>query len=157
MSLIRTATLKDVEIIIQLWKEMMKYHSEMSPLFYLAEDSEKYYRMYLVNSLNNPEVLYTVSENDGFPSGYARGSIVNRAPIFEKRRIGMINEIFVLPQFRNSGLGSELTKSLTKWFNTKGIEYIELEVAWENKAGIEFWKRLGFTNFKIKMSRENDK
>ena len=101
---------------------MMEYHVKMSPLFNLSDESEKFYRMYLVNSMNNPEVHYCISELEGVPTGYVRGSITHRAPIFEKRRIGMINEIYVQPEFRGAGAGRGLTEGILSWFNDKGIE-----------------------------------
>ena len=150
---VRFGNLNDVENIIRLWKGMMYYHVKFSPLFNLCEDPEKFYKMYLVNSLNNPEVAYGVIYDETETIlGYVRGSIIFRAPIFEKRRIGMINEIFVPTEHRRKGLGRKLTEFIFNWFNGKGVEYIELEVSSGNSDSVKFWNSLGFTNYKLKMS-----
>lgn len=150
---VRFGNLNDVENIIRLWKGMMYYHVKFSPLFNLCEDPERFYKMYLVNSLNNPEVAYGVIHDETETIlGYVRGSIIFRAPIFEKRRIGMINEIFVPTEHRRKGLGRKLTGFIFNWFNGKGVEYIELEVSSGNSDSVKFWNSLGFTNYKLKMS-----
>lgn len=157
MYTIRKGTLSDTEEIKALWKRMMNYHVSLSNQFSLDENADQFYQIYLVNSLNNPKVNYTVAydKQETKMLGYIRGAVTLRAPIYANRKIGRISEIFVLPEFRGKGLGVSLTNKIKEWFKKKGIFDIELEVASLNHYGIEFWKNQGFYEFKTIMRNKN--
>jgi ribosomal protein S18 acetylase RimI-like enzyme len=65
-------------------------------------------------------------------------------------KIGMINDMFILYDYRRRGVGKLLYDELKKWFAFKQLEYIELTVHVHNKIGQEAWAKYGFSTALLK-------
>lgn len=152
---IQKGELKHKDRILGCWRLMMEEHKNYSPLFRVTKDSDSKYLNYLVGSLKSDNVIYgiAIATDTSDIMGYIRSSIVNRAPIFQFSRIGMINEIFIMNQFRNSGLGTALVNWTIPWFRERKVEYLEIEVAAQNIQGIRFWQKHEFKQYKLKLGR----
>lgn len=51
------------------------------------------------------------------------------------------------PEFRASGLGSQVCQSLASWCQSRGAMSIRLGVVEDNSAGLRFWQKSGFEEF----------
>ncbi len=68
---------------------------------------------------------------------------------FKEKNKLWINSIVLEPEYRNMGYGTEAIKLLfARLKNIKGICHAYLSVMEENKRGIDFWKKNGFTVFR---------
>lgn len=57
------------------------------------------------------------------------------------RKFGLISNVFVLPDYRNKGLGSKLIKHVIQWAKKEKFESL---VLWHTERSISFYKRAGF-------------
>lgn len=72
------------------------------------------------------------------------GKLQGGCTIFEKDGFGYIEEIYVLPEKRRSGLSKEIIKYIFNYFFSKGLNKTRLEV-WElNKRAVELYKSFGY-------------
>ncbi len=74
--------------------------------------------------------------------------------IFKPQRTGYIADLFVEEQNRKAGAGSELVRQALNWFGENQIELVYLQVLSENRAGVEFWQKQGFSGYRMLMRKK---
>ncbi|HCY00407.1 MAG TPA: hypothetical protein DG754_09740 [Bacteroidales bacterium] len=147
---IRKANLHDIEQVTKYGLILLKQHSELDPYFTPIGTVDKVYRNFLERCLSSEDRLLLVAENNGKLVGYAAGEIQARSPIFKITKNGYINDVFVKGEFRKLGVAKKFLIELKKWFESKGIEYIELSVLAKNEIGKKTWAKFGFNAYEIK-------
>jgi ribosomal protein S18 acetylase RimI-like enzyme len=55
---------------------------------------------------------------------------------------------------RRKGVGTLLVESAVEWFESCGINKVELEVAEANEGGLAFWRSQGFGDFQRMLLRK---
>ena len=103
--------------------------------------SEKDWLKGLLKGIRKNETVYYLAEKEG--------KIVASADL---RRIGdgldsahlRIFGVTVLNEYRNKGLGTQLTRMLIEWAKKKKIDFIELSVYEKNPDAKRLYERLGF-------------
>jgi ribosomal protein S18 acetylase RimI-like enzyme len=148
---IREAKIDDVHKIFNLIDKLMDYHLKLDDYYKLLSSSEDIYKEYFENLIKSDNSLVLVVEDNGVIVGFLAGKIENRPPVFEVKRRGWIDSIFVLEDYRVQGIGKELTRKMLEWFKRRGISYVELSVDSRNEIGQEVWKTLGFKTWKKMM------
>ncbi len=63
---------------------------------------------------------------------------------FKEGVYGEINEIYVIPEWRNRGIGKRIIEHALSWFKDKGVRTIRVEVLASNDEAIRFYKKFGF-------------
>lgn len=61
-------------------------------------------------------------------------------------RVGLIDELFVLPNHRDRGLGTAAMELAERSCRERGIRAVQLEVSRANARGQELYRRLGFAD-----------
>jgi ribosomal-protein-alanine N-acetyltransferase len=67
-----------------------------------------------------------------------------------------VNLVFVRPDRRRGGLATELLREFAVRARVAGTQHVELSVDVSNTAATAIWRRLGFTEFAIKLSTPLD-
>lgn len=65
-------------------------------------------------------------------------------PIETPKTCGCINGIYIVPEERKSGLGTQLFNHAVDWFKNQGIHYLELYHMINDERAGNFWKKMGF-------------
>jgi ribosomal protein S18 acetylase RimI-like enzyme/acyl carrier protein len=65
--------------------------------------------------------------------------------------VGEISYIYVLPNWRRSGIARRLVKDMQNWFVERKVSSIELQVLAGNSGARDFWKRLEFSEELVQM------
>lgn len=86
--------------------------------------------------LQNDDTLIVVAEDDGEVVGFAHGVWA--------RRTGHILRVYVDPDNRGEGLGSELLAAVRDSLIKRGSDRIQAMVLAENEAGNQFYRDAGF-------------
>ena len=80
--------------------------------------------------------------------GYAAGTL---------RPEGLVlGPVYVLPDYRRSGVGLQLLSEIERWATTARIPLVEVSVAIDNEAGIRFLERAGYRSRRVLMVRDAD-
>ncbi|MGB3148106.1 MAG: GNAT family N-acetyltransferase [Paracoccaceae bacterium] len=93
--------------------------------------------------------LITGSRNDlllnaeGPPSAYLYAT-TRIVPNAQRGAVGSIEEVFVAPEQRKSGLANLLVQEATAALKARGAHRIQLRVLANNTAGRRFWQTMGF-------------
>lgn len=103
----------------------------------------------------NEQYIYVAEENEKIV-----GFIT--AEIFKKKawytvQLGSINNIFVLEEYRNQGIGKALMKTAIEALKEAGITNIQLDTYNKNSNSIKFYEGLGFEKCNLQMLYQEDK
>ena len=83
---------------------------------------------------------------DGSPQPTYCGTVQG---IFDKARIGAIQNLGILPEYRNAGLGATLLLQALSGFQQAGAQRVYLEVTAQNQHAIRLYRRIGFVTVRI--------
>ncbi|MEM4166664.1 MAG: GNAT family N-acetyltransferase [Candidatus Bilamarchaeaceae archaeon] len=142
---IRKATKKDLKTLIELSDQLLLDHAKrFSTGPKLAKDFHtpkvKYYR----SLMTKRNAVFFVAEEKGTVVGFILGKEGKDPPIFAETRIGKIEELYILPKFRDKGIGRRLFAELKKWFKKRKYKTIEITFYSENKKAKRLYYKLGF-------------
>ena len=136
---IRKAELADLELVYELIKKLLiELGEEASSLGYITTDT--------INKLmqnNTTTVLLAVDENDN-ALGFA--TLTETQAIYAGGNYGVIDEMYVEPEYRNLQLGKALIDAIKEIGKEKGWNRIDVtaptEKRWERT--VQFYEREGF-------------
>jgi GNAT superfamily N-acetyltransferase len=152
--LIRKAKLKDLHQVSKHAVSMLKYHHTLDPYFAPAKNVQEVYQKFFKKCIYSKNKLLLVAEENNKIVGYALGALGLRAPVFQIRKVGLINDVFVEKDFRKLGLAKQFLLELNKWFKSKKLKHVELTVHSENEIGKKAWAKSGFKGYMIKERTE---
>ncbi|MEA3337683.1 MAG: GNAT family N-acetyltransferase [Chloroflexota bacterium] len=87
---------------------------------------------------------------DGNLAGFAGAEILTLHGAYAPKKILHVSAVYVLPEFRNAGMGESLLKDLLNWGREANCAEAELNVVEANPAAT-LYQKLGFTLFQQKL------
>jgi len=151
--IIRFAQKSDLPAIADLAREMIDYHHALDP-YYKAAAGYVNLEGDLGKELTDKNSLFLIAEQNKEILGYFRGSVDPSPNYVEPEKIGVVYDLFVTEKQRGRSIGSRLLDEALSWFKKKKAKNIELNVDTRNPAGIAFWKRHGFADYKLRLRRD---
>ncbi len=106
--------------------------AELERQYFTVPWSEKQ----LLESLENPDYLFLVLEEEGKIAGYAG--------LVQAMDEGDVTNIVLAEPYRGRGLGKTLVKALLEAGQKRGIREFTLEVRVSNECAIHVYEKLGF-------------
>lgn len=141
---IRNAREQDLDMIIELWKELMDFHKVRDPHFSRSSDGHENFLEFISGHISSESSRVLVAEHDGIIVGYCLAFIANYPPVFENVEYGQIADLAVTEKYRRTGVGEKLCREVQKWFRERKIQRIELRVAVTNEVSTSFWRKMGY-------------
>lgn len=81
------------------------------------------------------------------------GEIVGQVELelreFEGRQIGYVHLFYLVPAYRDRGLGADMYHYAKSFFQKHGVEEMHLRVSPSNTRAIRFYEKLGFERVRI--------
>jgi len=148
---LRTATIDDLDSLVELWWESSHYHQDLDPRFQYATDAENASREFITKQLESDDSCHWVAQVDDDIVGYVEAMVIMRPPIHEERRTGFLGSIYVKSDARQKGIGTKLWYLARDWLVTKEIATISLSVAAQNPQAIKFWKKFNFREIMMRL------
>lgn len=128
---------EEVEIIKNLWEKNRQYHENTSEYFKQAYRFIRFDdRIKAFGEFDKDTMKITVVGNNGKYIGYCISTITDEN--------GELASLHVDEKYRGNGIGKELVDIHIEWMNEKKCKVIGVTVSQENKATINFYKKLGF-------------
>ena len=150
---IRHATKTDLIEIVKMATEMAELHHKLDA-YYKPASQYKNLEEDLEKELGDKDGLMLVAEDGRRIVGYFRGSVEKAPDYISAKKIGVIYDLFVKPDYRKGGTGKKLMDAAMDWFNTRKVKNIELSVDARNADAINFWKKSGFSAYKLRLRRD---
>ena len=87
-------------------------------------------------ALDGDEVIgYSISEIKDPPRGSTR------------TEYGYIHHMAITEKYRHTGVGEKMFNEILKWFKSKGMGRIELDITSKNYVSSSFWGKFGFKEY----------
>jgi GNAT superfamily N-acetyltransferase len=147
--LIRIGTEADLDAFFELYWISSLEHTHYSGRLDTLKPKEKC-QEYIINRqrelLSDSNYFFFVAEDKKKAIGMITGHVGERdeSRIYKIERIGFIDEVCVHPNYRTSGIGRKLLKTILDKLYAEGVEFVGVGVAFKNPA-FHFYKTCGFT------------
>ncbi|HEV7852001.1 MAG TPA: GNAT family N-acetyltransferase [Mycobacterium sp.] len=150
---LRNGNADDLDFVGPLWVAVHHRHCESMPeLAPYVDDAETWSarRTLYEGLLAKPETLLLIALVDEQPIGYGLTHVMPVADSWIEDtwrtgdRIGEIESLSVLPEYRGSGLGSELLERLEAHLHDLGVEDVILGALAGNDHAIRLYERRGY-------------
>jgi len=153
---LRPATPEDVPAVLPMVAQLAALHEQWDPQRYdYRPDVLEMYRRWLTARAEDRRSVFLVAEREpGKLVGFLIGTIEATIPIYRLRETGYIHDIWIDPEYRNEGLGRQLTMLAIEKFRQLGMKQVRLETATANEAARAMFKSCGFRVSSIEMLAE---
>ena len=148
--LIRKATIWDTQDITKMWSEMQ---DEIAIPYRTADDREME-RFYfgVIARLQRSDWHILIAEDGNKPAGFIMGNIL-RYEYGNSDIIGNCDHLFVKPEYRGSGIGSQLITELNNWAKISGATIAEFTTVYDEKL-IRKWQHRGYIPSQVIYTKE---
>lgn len=145
---IRKATISDLKTIQKLNLELCKKESKdfdptINYKWSLSKEAEKYFN----SRINKGCALVAFDGKKCI--GYLVGGISYLESFRKPMKIIELDNMFIVENYRSSGIGTKLTKEFLKWAKVKKADRVKVLVSAQNVGALEFYKRNGFEDYNI--------
>src|SRR5215208_3328498 len=163
---IRTGSADDLDLLEPLWVAVHHQHAETMPQLapYVSDAETWRVRKALYEELvGKADTLLLLAFADETAVGYGVAHVIAVEDTWipdtwaTGTRIGEIESLSVLPQFRGSGLGSELLGRLEAHLHERGAHDLILGALPGNTDAIRLYERRGYQPTWIYLSRFKDR
>ena len=148
--IIRAYTPEDIAALVRHKARLTSQHNALDPDYYApspAADEE--FGNYLQKRINDADFKVFVAKEGGNCIGYVMGWIEQRPPIYRKRKVGYLSNIFVDEAHQKQEVGAQLYRALETWFQERKVDYIEIRADARNSAAMKSFKKYGFKELSV--------
>ena len=117
----------------------MIFTAEYSPSLYRTWDEYE-----VISMFNSDSELCLVAEHGGSTVGFALGTTVDKH--HSAWKYGYLVWLGVCPKAQKLKVGQQLFKEMKRRMRAQGVRMIIIDTDADNKAGIQFFNKLGFGN-----------
>jgi GNAT superfamily N-acetyltransferase len=158
---VRIANLRDIPILIELWKELVRDHDEIAlrenpvhkPFLQMKENAAEMAKDHIAKHVQSEEALALLVEVEGKPVGFSLIMIQKTPPIFIIDRVGVISDLFIKRAYRGRGLSSLMKERFLKWLKEKGIQHVSIAFFYGNTHARKIYQKWGFREYHLGMRR----
>ncbi len=145
--IVRGATRRDLEVIGNLWVELIEYHRRLDSRFFVPFEGRNHYMRYIYNALRDDSFRVFMAESNEQVIGYIIGYVSENAPFFPQSRYAFIADICVTSGCRGAGVGKAMVAAMAQWFKSRGLYTAQLNIAYNNEVSQKFWRNLGCRDY----------
>lgn len=142
----RTATSRDAASFFHLFAQVLELHREAAPTFFRAPVRDAGFDAYFNWLISDPNQHLVLCCDDGVVVGYIQYFLgISPQTIYQpERRLAHIEQVFVAPEFRRTGVATELIQHAMEEAKHYGASQIGLEVWLFNEAARDCFQKAGF-------------
>jgi ribosomal protein S18 acetylase RimI-like enzyme len=135
---------------------LMRAHYAFDRQRFLApgEDTEGGYAWFLGQKLQSQDDAVFVAERDGVVAGYVWAALEPMSWKELRGPAGFIHDIAVADDARRLGVATQLMQTAIDWLRERGAPRVVLWTAAPNAAAQALFRRLGFRDTMMEMTRE---
>ena len=163
---IRPATRRDQDLLAEMFRGFLEEQSDWGGMFGVESGAHPEYTAMFARLLESQagdggvilvaETQVESAPDSGFasPVGFLMATVASRPAFFHESSRGRIEDAWVRPEHRRSGIGRALVEAAVAWARQQGAARMILQVARRNEAGLAFWREMGFETFMDVMERD---
>lgn len=140
---VRPADRADLPGVLALYEDFFAQESELQPAYVAAAKQDADFLRQVIDS--ETDELF-VAADDGGVFGFVLVQSM-RTPEFScivPHEYAYVMDVYVAPEERGQGVGSELIAVVRDWAAERGLDYLELNVLENNERARRFYEKNGF-------------
>jgi ribosomal protein S18 acetylase RimI-like enzyme len=146
---------KHMAEIGQLWWEFILFHQDIDPIYTSLEGAiPGFIENHLRHFMESEDGLVLVAVDGTKVVGYSLSEVHRISPGLKREKYGYIDDMAVTASYRRKGIGEKLFAEITKWFQSKDIDRVELGTLAKNVVANSFWQKQGFTVYRYTLYKE---
>lgn len=158
---VRRAQRTDQETVGELWMQLLDEQAALDDRFGVADDALERWKNDFPMWLDEETSRLYVAEDAGEVLGFVTARRWGPPPIYADSSEVYLEELFVHPEARRQGFGTQLVHAVVDWTDRLGAERVRLNVLTANNAARAFWaaqEAIPMTmTFTIERSPEGDR
>ncbi|WP_103021583.1 GNAT family N-acetyltransferase [Salinibacter altiplanensis] len=139
-----------------LWAQLLEEQEELEDRFGVAEDARDRWDNDFPQWLDDETYRVYVAEVDGDIAGFATAHRWGPPPIYAERSEVFLDELYVRPNDRRQGLGTQLVEAVRDWTDRIGAQRIRLNVLAANEDARAFWAAQEAAPLTVTLAVENE-
>lgn len=139
---VRRAQPADQAAVGDLWMQLLDEQNALEDRFGVAEDARDRWDNDFPMWLEDETYRVYVAEGEDEITGFATAHRWGPPPIYAERSEVYLDELYVRPDDRREGCGTQLVDAVRDWTDRIGAQRLRLNVLAANKAGRAFWTAL---------------
>ena len=136
---VRRAQPEDQGPVGDLWVQLLDEQDELEDRFGIADDARERWENDFPLWLDDETYRVYVAEVDGEIAGFATAHRWGPPPIYEESSEVSLDELYVRPDDRRDGIGTQLVDAISDWTDRIGARRIRLSVLSANEDARAFW------------------
>lgn len=140
---IRRAYSKDIDLICDLWSTLAEDQFQMDARFALSADARTRWRNDFPMWIRDRSHLILLAITGEGPAGFIHCRRFAPGAMFVEVPEVYIEALYVLPDYRRKGLGSEFVQMAREWSGALGVKRMRFNVLARNESAIRFWSNEG--------------
>ncbi len=153
---VRRAQPDDQAVVGDLWVELLDAQGALDDRFGVAEDARDRWNNDFPRWLDDETYRVYVAETDGEIVGFASAHRWGPPPIYEESSEVYLDELYVHPEARREGVGTQLANAVRDWTDRIGARRLRLEVLAANEAARAFWTAQDAQPLSLTFTLESD-
>ncbi len=149
---IRKVEEKDVDQLSGLIYRFYLFNEEFDPAWSMVEDAREKARK-IAESYANGQGYTLIAQFEDRIVGFIHAEIIEK-PMLASGRIGVIKELYVIPQFRGQGIATKLVDKLQDMLKGNNVYYIAAEFPSANVVAEGFYRSRKFRPYTSLYLRE---
>ena len=140
---------EDIDLLAKLTEEVQNIHHKIAPDKFKPFDEESF-KLYFEKSLGQDNTFAIIAYKSKVPVGYMLYELIQVSENAYSYPYSFINlnHIAILDNFKNNGYAKELITKLKEIAKNKNIDTIKLTQWTKNTEAGEFFKRIGFNQYR---------
>lgn len=135
--MIRPVVGRDRECVVDLWLELVAHHDRLDPRADRRAVDRESLLSEFARALERSQQRTWLARDSVRAIGFVSAEIEGTA--------GWIHELYVIECWRRRGLARALVAVARSWLLESGSEAVRVRVEPENRVGLSFWARQGFS------------
>jgi GNAT superfamily N-acetyltransferase len=134
----------EAEAVLELWLGLVDHHRDLDPAYPGSRSLRPALHGELMRALREPRCRLFVAEVAGRVGGFVLAQLDPEGEDGRAPGGCWIHELYVEPELRGKGVGSELVARAEAFFAEQGVSRVAVRVEALNRGGLRFWARRGF-------------
>lgn len=132
----------------RLYEQLTEYESSFDNSINEKVQFNGYHKKYIESKKHLILVAAIQDKVVGYLFGYIQELELYKYPI------GFLDSLFVIEEYRNHNIGTELMTHFEKWIKEKDIKYIDLKVLSNNEDAVRLYQKLNY-KIRVDLMRKN--